>query len=103
MAKDLNLSWVLPTTRESNRPLRVEEIAAVEISLSADGGANFAAYDTYTPDVLSAVIPELEIGEWTVRGVVVDTKGKKSKPLDRAVVIEDESAPGALVELTLTF
>jgi hypothetical protein len=102
MAKSVNVSWVLPTTRESTLPLNPADIAAVELSLSVDG-ETFVAYDTFTPDVLSTVIPDLEIGKWFVAGVVVDTAGKKSKPLVKDIVIADDSAPGALVDLVLTF
>ena len=102
MAKSLNVSWVLPTTRESGKPLALADIAGVELSLSTDGKF-WSVYDTFTNDVLATVIPELEIGEWFVSGVVVDTTGKRSKPLVQSVVIPDESPPGNLTSLVLTF
>jgi hypothetical protein len=43
----------------------------------------------------------MEPGEWFVRGYVRDTKGRKSQPVTRSIVIEDPSPPSALVELTL--
>jgi hypothetical protein len=101
MAKAVNVSWVYPTTRESTKPLNPADIASVELSLSADN-VNWSAYDTFPNGVLSTVIPELEIGEWFVQGVVVDTAGKKSKPVVKSIVVPDETAPGAL-QLTLTF
>lgn len=101
MARSVNVSWVLPTTRESGKPLDPAQIASVELSLSVDG-VNFTPYDTFLPAVLATVIPELEVGSWTVQGVVVDTAGKRSKPVVKSIVVPDESAPGAL-ELTLAF
>jgi hypothetical protein len=101
MAKSVNVSWVLPTTRESGLPLNLADVAAVELSLSTDG-TTFAVYDSFVPAVLATVIPELEIGEWWVSGVVVDTAGKRSKPAVKSIVVPDESAPAALT-LTLAF
>lgn len=105
MAKNLIVSWVLPTTRESGKPLANTDIASVQIGLSADN-VNWTVYDTFTPDVLSTVIPELEAGTWYVAGVVVDTKGRKSKDVIKSIEIlppveEDNTPPGAL-ELTLS-
>ena len=101
MARNVTVNWVLPTTRESGKPLALADIATVELSLSADG-VNWTAYDSFAPPVLSTVVPELEIGEWFVQGVVVDVAGKRSKPAVASIVVPDDSAPGAL-QLTLTF
>ena len=103
MARSLTVTWVLPTTRESGKPLNPADIAAVELALSADGGVNYSPYGAYTPDVLSTVIPELEAGEWTVAGTVKDTAGRLSKVVTASVVVPDDTAPGALTSLTLTF
>jgi len=101
MARDVNVSWVLPTTRKSGKPLNPADVAAVELSLSADN-VNWSAYDSFPKEVLATVIPELDIGEWFVQGVVVDTAGKKSDPVVQSIVVPDETPPGAL-ELTLAF
>lgn len=101
MARDVTVSWVLPTTRESGKPLDPAQIAAVELSLSVDG-VNFTAYDSFAKEVLSTVIPEMDIGEWFVQGVVLDTAGKRSKPVVKSIVVPDETAPGTL-QLTLSF
>jgi hypothetical protein len=101
MARSVNVSWVLPTTRESGKPLSLAEIAGVELSLSVDN-VNWTAYDSFPAAVLATVIPELDIGTWFVRGVVVDTAGKKSKPVVASIAVPDESAPGVLT-LTLGF
>lgn len=101
MARNVNVSWVLPTTRESGKPLNPADIAGVELSLSADN-VNWSLYNTFPREVANTVIPELDIGEWFVQGVVVDTAGKRSKPVVKSIVVPDETAPGVL-ELTLAF
>lgn len=103
MAKNVNVAWVLPTTRESNRPLDPADIAGVELSISADKGVNWSVYDTFPPAVANTVIPELDIGEWQVAGVVIDTAGKRGKAKIASIVVPDETAPGELLELTLSF
>ena len=101
MARNVNVTWVLPTTRASGKPLAIADIAGVELSLSADG-VNYSVYDTFTPDVLTTVIPELEIGEWFVSGIVKDTTGKVSPAVVSSIVVPDETPPGALLALNLT-
>jgi hypothetical protein len=101
MARDVDVSWGLPTTRKSGRPLDPADVAAVELSLSSDN-VNWSAYDSFPKEVLATVIPELDIGEWFVQGVVLDTNGKRSAPSVKSIVVPDDSEPSAL-ELTLTF
>lgn len=95
---NIRVTWQLPTTRESGRPLSVSEIQGVEIALSADGGQNFVVIDTFPPTVVETTVTELEDGEWHVRGVVI--AGKRSQPVTRSIVI-DTSAPSSLPDLTL--
>ena len=103
MARNVNVNWVYPATRESNLPLDPADIAAVELSLSVDSN-NWTVYDTFPNGVMSTVIPELEVGEWFVSGVVIDKNDppKRSKPKVVSIKVPDDSAPGAL-ELTLSF
>ena len=93
---------MLPTKRTSQRPLRIEEIDFVTISISADGGANYTEFGRYEPDELSTVITELEPGEWFVSGAVTDTNGNTGRPTFASKVIPDNSPPEALISLTLT-
>lgn len=95
MAK-LKISWVLPTTRESGKPLKVEDINHVRVEISADGGANYGLLGTYTPDILEALVDDLDFGTWTVRGTVVDGKGRESRPVTAAITHEDTSPPSEL-------
>lgn len=98
---NVKLTWTLPTTRQSGRPLPVEEIAAVEIAQSADGGASFGVIDVLPPTVLSTVVSELEPGEWFFRGVVLDKNGRRSAARTGSIVVPDETPPGELPTLTL--
>ncbi len=100
MARNVNVSWVLPTTRESTKPLDPAQIASVELAISADQ-SNWSVYDTFAKEVLSTVVPEVDIGTWYFRGVVVDTAGKRSAPLVASVVVPDETAPSALGALNV--
>jgi hypothetical protein len=101
MARNVDVSWVYPTTRESGKPLNPADIARVDLELSVDNNL-WTPYDSFPAPALSTTIPELDIGTWYVRGFVVDTAGKKSKPLVGSVVVPDETAPGPLANLTLT-
>lgn len=95
---NVRVTWRLPETRESGRPLEPGELQGVEIALSADGGANFGVLDIFPPNVTETTITELEDGEWQVRGIVIGKK--RSQPVVRSIVI-DTSAPGPLQELKL--
>ena len=99
---NITLSWALPTTRESGKPLAVADIAHVAIELSANGGADWAPIGTFGAEVTSIPVTDLDFGIWTFRGTVVDTKGRSSAPLETVFVVEDTTAPGALVSLTAT-
>lgn len=106
MAKNLNVSWVLPTTRASGKPLAKSEIAFVELGLSSDN-VNWTVYDTFTPDVLATVIPELDNGTWYVAGTVVDTKERRSVSVVQSIQIvppveEEDTTPPGVLTLTLS-
>jgi hypothetical protein len=101
MARNVNVSWTFPTTRESGKPLNPADIKAMELSISVDS-VNWTIFDTYAPTVTSARVTELEPGKWFFQGVVVDTQNKRSAPLISSVVVPDETAPSALDSLTVT-
>lgn len=93
---NVKVTWVLPTVRESGKPLAVTDIKHVLIEASADAGANYGLLDSFPPDVLETTVTELEPGEWFFRGTVVDTKNRAGAPVAESIVIEDLSPPGAL-------
>ena len=99
---NVKLNWVLPTTRESGKPLAPEDVGHVTILLSADGGANFGEFGQFTRDVLETTVTDLEPGNWVFGGVVVDTAKKASKMTTANITIPDATAPGALISLTLS-
>ena len=99
---NVKVTWVLPVTRESGKPLSVADIAGVEIQLSANGGQNYATLDSYPPNVLEMIQTDLEPGEWFFRGIVHDKDGKASEPLAKSILIPDHTAPSTLLSLNLS-
>ena len=90
------VEWLLPDTRESGRPLPIEQIDFARIEISADEGVTYGLLGEFTPDVLSTQAPDLEPGKWFFRGFVVDKAGRVSKPVVDSIVVEDDSPPGTL-------
>jgi hypothetical protein len=97
---NVNVTWILPVTRVSGKPLAPESIDSVKLDISADG-VDFTPFDVYPRDILETTITDLEPGEWFFRGTVVDTAGRQSVPVAASIVIEDTTPPGALQSLTL--
>ena len=93
---NVRVQWVLPTTRESGKPLAVADIDHVLIEVSADGGANFAPVGSFLPDVLETTVTDVDFGEYFFRGTVTDTKGRKSNPVVDSVLNEDTTPPSEL-------
>ena len=96
---NVTLSWALPTTRASGKPLLVQDIQHVVVEVSGDEGQTWALIGTFPPDVLSTVVTDLDYGIWTFRGVVVDTRGRSSDPLLAILENADTSPPSALLSL----
>jgi hypothetical protein len=91
------VTWDLPTTRESGGPLPVEEIAGVDVSMSADLGANWTALGRVEPSELQEMsINDLAPGDWIFRMVVRDTDDRPSTEVDAPFKIEDETAPSGV-------
>lgn len=101
--KNVNISWELPTTRESGFPLDPADIQHVEVSLSADLGANFTVLNNVAPPTLDLTVPDLEIGDWIFRLVVVDTADRRSVNVDTPVNVPDETAPTGVLNVQVTF
>jgi len=103
--KNVLVSWELPTTRQQGGPLAIADIAFVRAALSADDGANF----TDVADVPSAQAQEVPINDlpfsdqFVVRLTVHDTDGRISTPVDAAFSVADDSAPGIVQNVTVTF
>lgn len=98
---NVKVAWVLPTTRESGKPLAVADIRHVRVEMSADAGANWSLVNDFPPSVLETTIADADFGEWTFRAACVDTKGRVSDWAVGTVLIEDTTPPSAPT-LTLT-
>lgn len=103
MAKNVNVSWDLPTTRESGLPLDPADIQHVEVLLSADLGATFTPINNIVPPDTDILVPDLDIGDWIFRLVVVDTAGRSSADVDTPVNVPDETNPSTVVNVQVTF
>lgn len=101
MARNVNVSWEYPTTRESGLPIDPADIAGMTLEMSVDN-ATWSLYNTFAANVVSTVVPDLEPGEWWFRGTVQDVQGRDSAPLVRSIVVPDETPPGPLANLSLT-
>jgi hypothetical protein len=99
---NLRISWDLPSTRRSGRPLRIDEIDYVDVQMSADQGANYVTLNEVPPSETSLLVNELEPGTYYFRLIVVDTKGRESEPVVATFTIEDDTPPGAVLNVVIT-
>jgi hypothetical protein len=98
MAKTINVSWVLPTTRVSGNPLDPADINGVEVHL--DGGAGFVLATTVPPgDAQSWSFPDMVDGDYVIRLIVTSLFGD-SVPVDTPVVIDD-SGPNPVTDVVI--
>lgn len=96
----ITLSWVLPTTRANGQALTPDELAGVEIRMSADGGATFGAPAVVPPSVTQEfVVGSLVAGSYLFRFVVEDLQGRRSDSYD--AVGDVLAAPSALADVTV--
>jgi len=103
MTTTVNVTWDLPTTRTSGRPLDPALLAGVDVSLSADGGVNFVLTDTILPaDVQAVSFPDLVDGDYAIRLVVRLTDGLESAGVDTPIVL-DTAAPEDVANIQVTF
>lgn len=99
---NIRVQWVLPTTRESGKPLAVTDIRHVRVEMSADAGASYTLVSDFPPDVLGTLVQDADFGEWTFRAACVDTRGRVSDWTVGSVLIEDTTPPSApTITLTL--
>jgi hypothetical protein len=96
------LNWTLPTTRVDGAALAQGDIDFTDISMSADGGANFSPPIQVPADAAQTfVVDDLVGGTYIFRAVVQDTQGRRSANADQTadVTIAD---PSAIADLTVT-
>lgn len=75
---DIKLNWVDPTTLVDGKAIPAGLFDLVEISVSADGGANFASLDTVEPGVQTYTVTDLPPGTYHFTAVAVDKLGRSS-------------------------
>ena len=96
-------TWVLPTVRESGRPLPVSEISHTVIDVSLDGGANWTELaQVPAADPQTFTVPDAEAGDWAFRGTVVDTNDRRGASLQASVTVPDETPPGVITDFEIT-
>ena len=93
MTKNATVSWELPVVREQGGDLDPTDIEGIEISLAIVGGG-FRVLETVPPTKLNHFIPELEIGDWEFRLVVIDIVGRRSADVEVPFTVKDDSPPG---------
>ena len=102
MTTNVTVSWTLPTTRVSGNPIDPNNLAGVDVSLSADGGVNFALTDTIIPtDPQEVFFPDLVDGDYAVRLVVRLVSGQASAGVDTPFTL-DTSVPNDVTDVTIT-
>lgn len=95
------LSWTLPTEREDGVALPASEIAQTDISMSADGGANFSSTAPVLPtDPQTFVVDNLTAGTYLFRATVIDTLGQPS--VDAEATGSILAPPAAIADLSVT-
>jgi hypothetical protein len=95
------LNWSLPTTRVNGDPLAATDIAFTDISMSADGGANWAPPIQVPSDAVQTfVVDDLTPGTYLFRATVEDTDGRRSA--DAQAQGDVLSEPSAIADLTVT-
>ena len=95
------LNWTLPTEREDGVALDVSEILRTDISMSADGGANFSPTAPVLPtDPQTFVVDNLTAGSYLFRATVIDTLGQPSG--DAEVTGSILAPPTAITDLSVT-
>ena len=76
------LAWTWPTQRVLGEALPLAQIAMFEISMSADGGANFSGLAQVIPvpgePQGEHLVADLAPGTYIFRGIVVDTEDRRS-------------------------
>ena len=93
---NIRLSWVVPTTRVSTKPLDPASLAGIEIAVSADDGVTYVVADMLPANSTETLFTDMEIGIWKFRGVVVDLAGRRSIESYATAEVLDTTPPNGL-------
>lgn len=103
MAKNVTVTWDLPTERTGGASLPLSEIDRTEVELSADGGVSFISLATVDPtDAQQAFVPDMEVGDWHFRITVFDLLGQNSAGHTEIVTVIDDSPPNPVSNVQVT-
>jgi hypothetical protein len=102
MARNVRLSWQLPTQREDGSALLPADIAGVRIGVKVDGNPGaFADLGIAPASQLDLLVPDLEPGIWHFQATAIDRQvpPKESAPAVTSVDVPVPvlAAPGAVV------
>ena len=101
--KNVTCTWNLPTTRESGRPLDISDIQHTQVLMKADAAPSFTPIDTVGPTAEQSIfIGDVDIGQWVIRLIVVDTDGRESAPVDTSFEVLDETPPSSVTGVGIT-
>lgn len=96
MAKDVRFSWTPPTTRDDGTPLPASEKKEQQIFVRNVALGDFTRVATVGPDVAERVFPQVPVGSWVYRVVMIDTEDRVGAPADAPpVTIRSDAAPAA--------
>jgi hypothetical protein len=97
----VTLNWTLPDTRTNGAALPQSAISHTDISMSADGGANFSPPAEVPSDGDQKFeVDGLTFGDYIFRAVVEDNAGRRSDDADVTGTIL--APPSAIADLTVT-
>lgn len=92
-----------PATRKLGGALDIAEIAKANIEL--DAGAGFGSFAPVVPTGPTdfTEFQDLNPGDYVIRIVVEDTQGRLGDPVDFPFTEADQSAPGQVTNITVSF
>jgi len=99
------LAWTWPTNRVLGEALPLAQIKHLELSMSADGGANFSGLAQVPPvanePTAEHLVADLAPGTYIFRGVVFDTQDRTSstEEVTSTPILSD---PNPVADFTVT-
>jgi hypothetical protein len=95
------ITWGLPTTRDNGSAQDPAGLDYVDVSFSADLGANFVGLSNVpATDPQTVTIPDLVDGDYVIRLQVFDKGGKAGAAVDTSFLI-DTSVPGVVTNVVV--
>lgn len=93
--RDVLVTWELPAPNPFG-----SDLEAVEIAISANGGADFTPLpDVGVGETQEQFFQQLDFGDWIIRLVVRDVDGRLSSGVQTPFRVPDESPPGDVLNV----